>query len=288
MRTQEVIASFMADRKLRGLSTRTLESYDCHLRQLAQLSQDYPPKPVIVQQFLAGVKGVYNADAHYRTFQAIDNYAHKRFKTKNFMCYVTRPRIPKQIMPTISNTELNLLATFLEKAPLRDKAIICLFIDTAIRKGEASNLKRKDIQEDRIIVQGKTGYRVVPVSPITRELLISLPAHEDGYVFHGTHRYRNHRLSSTGLYKIVKKYLSMVGYKGKQLGPQTLRRSFGVFHLKDGGDIRSLQLILGHSNPNTTMNYYTPLLTEDVIQIHHKHSPGRVFTPNHAGYVEDF
>lgn len=25
------------------------------------------------------------------------------------------------------------------------------------------------------------------------------------------------------------------------------------------------------------LNYYTPMLTQDVIEIHHKHSPGKVF-----------
>lgn len=277
MRTQEVVTSFMADCKLRGLSHKTLEDYNRHTSQLPILSPKFPPKAEIIQQFLANVKGVYNADAHYRTFNALDNYAHKRFKTRNFMCSVTRPRVPKQIMPTISDTELNLLAMFLENAPLRDKAILTLFVDTAIRTGEACNLKRMDIQEDRITVTGKTGYRVAPLSKITRDLLLALPVHEDGYVFHGTHKYRDKPLNTTGFYKIVKKYLSMVGYQGRQFGPQTLRRSFGVFHLKDGGDLKSLSLILGHSNITTTANYYTPLLTEDVIQIHHKHTPGRVF-----------
>jgi len=277
MRTKEVIASFMADCKLRGLSARTLENYDCHTKRLIEISPHFPPKPVIIQQFLAGVKGAYNADSYYRTFRAVDNYAHKTFNTPNFMKSVTRPRIPKEIMPTISNLELNLLATWLGSAKLRDKSVICLFVDTAIRSGEASNLKRDDIYEDKIIVRGKTGYRVVPISPFTRDLLLSLPAHEDGYVFHGTGRYKNYRLAKTGFYKIVKRYLKKVGYKGKQFGPQTLRRSFGVFHLKDGGDLKSLSLILGHSNITTTANYYTPLMIDDVVEIHHKHTPGRVF-----------
>ena len=280
MRTREVVASFMAHCTLRGLSTKTLEEYTRHTRRLEELSPEFPPKPSIVEEFLASVKGgAYNADAYYRTFRAIDNYAHNRFGLLNFMKSVTRPRIAKQIMPTISNLELNLLATFIQGASLRDKAVLCLFIDCAIRKGEASNLKRDDIKDDRIIVHGKTGYRVVPISPMTRDLLLSLPVHEDGYVFHGEDygRYKNHRLASTGLYKIVKKYLKKAGYTGKQFGPQTLRRSFGVFHLKDGGDLKTLSLILGHSNITTTASYYTPLLTEDIIEIHHQHTPIKMF-----------
>jgi len=277
VKTQEVVASFMADCRLRGLSPRTLRGYDYHVKRLIQLSPQFPPKPESIQIFLSTIKGTYNADSHWRTYHALGNYAERRYGIPNFMRGVTRPRVPKQIMPTISDTELNLLAVFLEKAPARDKAILALFIDTAIREGEAVNLKRRDVGEDRIIIHGKTGYRVAPISKITRDLILSLPVHEDGYVFHGTNKNKNKPLGSTGFYKVVKKYLTMVGYSGKQFGPQTLRRSFGRFHLKDGGDMQSLSLILGHKSIKTTADYYAPLLTEDVIEIHHKHTPGKVF-----------
>ena len=276
MKVTEAIVSFMTDCKLRGLSRKTLESYSHHLKNLSALSKGFPPKPEVIQGFLATLNP-YNADAHFRTFRALDNYAARRFRTRNFMKSVTRPRIAKQIMPTISAWQLELLAVLLKDAPIRDRAIISLFVDTAIRKGEAANLKREDILEDRIIVHGKTGYRVAPLSGFTRDLLLSLPADPDGYIFHGTHRYRNHRLCATGIYKIVKKYLCKVGYEGKQASPQILRRSYGVFHLKDGGDLKSLSLILGHSSVATTDKYYTPLLAEDVIEIHHKHTPIKVF-----------
>lgn len=278
MRTREVVGNFMADAKLRGLSARTLEGYACHLGRLTELSHDYPPKPDIIQTFLANVKGgPHNADAHYRTFRALSRWAQKRYKTKNFMKSVTRPRVPKQIMPTISEMQLSLLAAWVAEAPLRDKAIIMLFVDTAIRSGEACNLKREDIHEDRIVIHGKTGYRVAPISPSTREVVLSLPAYPDGYVFHGEDSHVNQPLKKTGFYKVVRRYLRLVGHTGKQFGPQILRRSFGVFHLKDGGDLKSLSMILGHSNITTTANYYTPLLTEDVIEIHHKHTPIKVF-----------
>lgn len=278
LNTQEVGYRFIEDCKLRELSPKTIVGYVSHIKALVRASSEFPPTPDMVQHLLASVKGgKHNADSHYRTYNALGNYAEREYGIPNFMHKVVRPRVPKQIMPTITNTELNQLAMVLNSAPSRDKAIIALFVDTAIRNGEAVNLKRKDILEDRIIITGKTGSRVAPLSPVTRELLLALPVYEDGYVFHGTDSHKNTPLGLTGLYKVVRKYLLKIGYQGKQFGSQTLRRSFGRFHLLDGGDMQSLSLILGHKNITTTANYYAPLLDEDVIKIHHQHTPGRVF-----------
>jgi len=277
IKTQEVGDSFLKNCRDRELSPQTLGGYVFHIKRLVTLSEWFPPEPEIVQQCLADIGGRYAADWYYRTWHALGTYAEKRYKVLNFMRNVTRPHITKQIMPTISAVELGRLALLLRDAPLRDKAIIALLVDTAIRSGEAANLKREDILEDRIIVHGKTGFRVAPLSPITRELLLALPATTDGYVFHGTNRKESKPLGHKGFWEMVHKYLRAAGYKGKQASPQTLRRSFGIFHLKDGGDLKSLSLILGHKNITTTANYYAPFLDEDVIAIHHKHTPGRVF-----------
>jgi len=279
MKTLEVVVSFMAYCRLRRLSPKTVRGYDQHTKKLIELSPKFPPKPDVIQNFLATLSP-YSADAFYRTFRAADNYAHKRFKTKNFMKSVTRPRVPKQIMPTISQSQLITLAWRLETASPRNRAIIATLIDTGIRVGELCNLKRKDILqfEDRIIIHGKTGYRVAPISAISREFLLALPEHPDGYLLYGTGKYKNTPLGETGVYKIVRRYLIRAGYEEtKQFGGQVLRRSFGRFWLLDGGDMKSLSQTLGHASIATTDKYYTPLLTEDVIEIHHKHTPGRVF-----------
>ena len=280
MNMQEVVGSFMADCKLRGLSTRTLEGYSHHLAQLSQLTHDYPPKPDIIQEFLANVNGgPYSRDAFFRSFRALSNYGHKRFKTKNFMKSVTRPRIPKQVMPTLSYFELSLLAASMDAATPRDKAILCLLIDTAIRSGEAANLQRRDIQETTVTIHGKTGYRVAPISPSVRDRLLALPIYDDGYVFHGegASKYHHSRLQKTGFYQVVRKYVRLSGYSGRQFGPQLLRRSFGKFWLLAGGDLKSLSLILGHASVATTDKYYTPLAIEDVVHIHREHTPIKVF-----------
>jgi len=109
---------------------------------------------------------------------------------------------------------------------------------------------------------------------IAKELLLSLPNYDDGYIFHGR---LGGRLKESGLYKVVKHYLIKVGYTGKQFGPQTLRRSFSRFWFREGGDPKSLQLILGHADISTTLKYYVAWQEEDVIEIHHKHTPIKVF-----------
>jgi len=275
IKTQELGNSFLADCRDRKLSPKTTKGYISHIKQLVELSEEFPPEPKVIQGFLANTNGTYNADAHYRTWHALGNYAKRQYGIPNFMDEVIRPRIPKQIMPTISSDELLRLGKLLNReAPPRDRAIVALFVDTGIRSGEACNLKRKDIGEDRIIVTGKTGYRVAPLSSITRELLLALPIHKDGYVFHGR---LGKPLGSTGFYKVVHRYLRLAGYTGRQASPQILRRSLGRFWLLSGGDMKSLSLALGHASVATTDKAYTPLLEQDVIKIHHKHTPGRVF-----------
>jgi len=276
IKTQEIGNSFLADCRDKKLSPKTIEGYIPHIKKLIELSKEFPPGPKVLQEFL-GSKGAYNADAHYRTWHAVGNYAKRQYRIPNFMDGVIRPRIPKQIMPTLEEEHLKKLAILLKGAPARDKAILCLLIDTAIRSGELANLRLDDIRQDTIFVHGKTGHREVPISSYTRGLLLSLPTHEDGYVFHGTGKYKGYRLGKTGIYMVVRKYLRMVGHTGKQFGAQVLRRSFGRWWLLDGGDMKSLSIIYGHSSVATTDKAYTPLVIQDVANLHHRHSPGGVF-----------
>jgi integrase len=281
LRTQEVIDSFMADCELRELSEKTRSEYRRHLEYLSIYCPQLPPRKLgIIQPALISVKGgVYNRHAHWRTFRRFANFSVDNYGIPNFMKGIGQPKRPNKPLPVLSETEINLLPWALETASPRDKAIIVLFLDTAIRQGEACALKREDMTqfEDRFAVYGKTGYRIVPISPITRELCLSLPVHEDGYLFHGTGRYKNTPLGKRGYYDIVSKYLKKIGWRFDKKGAHTLRRSHILHHLKSGGNAKSAQMIAGHADAATTLRYYAPYLTNDVIEQHNKYSPGRVF-----------
>ncbi|GAG64759.1 unnamed protein product [marine sediment metagenome] len=140
---------------------------------------------------------------------------------------------------------------------LRDRAILTLFIDSGIRSSELAELRRQDIKAETVRVHGKTGEREVPISDETRRLLLSVIAEDskDEYVFH------SHKglLTRNGVYRIVFGHMRKAGIKGPKLGPHRIRHAFGKTYLVSGGDVRSLQEIMGHASITTTQKYATLL-----------------------------
>jgi len=175
-------------------------------------------------------------------------------------------------MPTLEAIDINLLLLFLGAKPLRDRALITLLLDTGIRSGELVGLRVGDIRDGSILVTGKTGQRKVPISEPTQGLLNQLTYMLDisSFVFVGQHG----RLTRSGVYRLIRQCHKQVGVFGSKLGAHRIRHTFGRHYLVNGGDIRSLQLILGHSNIHTTEKYAS-LADTEVAEKHRQFSPLR-------------
>ncbi len=61
--------------------------------------------------------------------------------------------------------------------------------------------------------------------------------------------------------------------KVERLYPHLLRHTFANLYLRSDGDLRSLQLILGHADVQTTAMIYTDPDIRDLQTKHHRHSP---------------
>jgi len=133
------------------------------------------------------------------------------------------------------------------------ECLVCYtLLDTGMRVSELANLKKEQIewQHNSIIVYGKGGpygkktkRRIVPMTDRVKKLL------EVHFSTRG-----DFGISARTIQRIVKKVGNKAGIS-KKVHPHILRHTFAVKAIRNGIDIKALQLILGHDRLETTAIY---------------------------------
>ena len=148
----------------------------------------------------------------------------------------------------------------------RDYTILAVLLDTGIRIGELASMTCGSILAEGALVTGKTGDRMVPMSPRVLDL-VNMQGDERG-LWIGSQG----RLTHWGLQQIVRRSMRRAGFAPPKMGPHTLRHTFGMHYILRGGDVFSLQRIMGHQRLATTM-IYVDMSAELVAGQHRKFSP---------------
>ena len=163
---------------------------------------------------------------------------------------------------------------------VRDKSILEMMYATGLRISELTGLKTNNIflEENFIRVMGKGNKeRVIPFGEKAgkylieyyekaRHLLIKDKVSDFVYL-----NARGKGITRQGAWKIVKAYGSKLGISF-ELSPHVLRHSFATHLLENGADLRSIQLLLGHSSISTT-EIYTHLAKSRIQESYQKHHP---------------
>jgi integrase/recombinase XerD len=82
---------------------------------------------------------------------------------------------------------------------------------------------------------------------------------------------KGQHFSRQGFWKILNCYGKKAGINTK-ITPHSLRHSFATHILRNGGDIRTVQAMLGHEDLSTTQ-IYTKLANKDIVSAHQKFHP---------------
>ncbi len=163
---------------------------------------------------------------------------------------------------------------------IRDRAMLETLYACGIRASELVKLELNSVNFDLgyLIVYGKgSKERLVPTGEKARSALkdflaLSRPnilkARSSRYLFVTR---RGEGMTRQGFWKILKNYATKCGINRK-ISPHTIRHSFATHLLERGADLRTIQIMLGHSDISTTQ-IYTHIAKERLKEIHRKHHP---------------
>ncbi len=284
--------NFLAVEK--GVSLNTLEAYSRDLNKYVEFMQnrgiktieDITPDDVIA--CLGNLrKGGLMANSINRGLAAIRGFykylLRENIVDENPVANIELGRVWMRLPDTLSRAEMNLLLEQPEMKTLlgmRDKTMLELMYATGIRVSELISLTINSInwQVGYLVTMGKGGKeRIVPIGKTAFDCLHQyvesirprlLKENMTSILFLNR---SGKGLSRQGFWKIVKKYVNKTGMR-KKVHPHTFRHSFATHLLEGGADLRSVQVMLGHTDISTTQ-IYTHVTRERLKDIHKKYHP---------------
>lgn len=167
----------------------------------------------------------------------------------------------------------------------RDVAVLTLLYGAGLRISEALSLNRNDVPPDTeaanakawatweaLRVRGKGDKdRVVPVLPVVRAAISDYLGHlpkdraPDEPLFLGA---RGGRLSPRAMQSLMQRLRSALGLPDSAT-PHALRHSFATHLLAGGGDLRTIQELLGHASLAATQ-VYTEVDSKHLLDVYDK------------------
>ncbi|THF70701.1 integrase [Deinococcus sp. Arct2-2] len=221
-------------------------------------------------------------DAHYRALKGLFGWAvAEELLDRDPTRRLERPQKPQRMMVTLSPDECRRLLDVARKSPSkgRDTAMVVTLFDTGLRLAELAGLTLTDVRftEGHLLVVGKGNKeRVVPLGMRSTETL-------ERYI--RRHRQPRHisvqgvflgrtglPLTRSGVSQVLADLAKQAAIPRAHAAPHAFRRAFAVNYLRNGGDVFSLQHVMGHTNLDMTRRY-VQLLPEDLQQVHGRVSP---------------
>jgi integrase/recombinase XerD len=178
---------------------------------------------------------------------------------------IESPRLKRKLPTVLSVSEVNRLIESINgnsALSIRDRAILELMYGCGLRISELLKLYIEDLflKEDFIRVKGKgSKERIVPLGSKAKDAIMDYLNDSRAILDKklSTNLFLNkngNKLSRVGIWKNLRKYVLLSGIK-KNVTPHTLRHSFATHLLERGASLRTVQILLGHSDISTTQIY---------------------------------
>jgi integrase/recombinase XerC len=262
---------------IKRLSKHTTKAYVTDLYYFLQFLNKYLEQKITTQTLQALTIKEFRAwlaDRRMRELKAISN-ARAISVLKNFYSFLKTKGIENQEVYLIKMNKINkplpkalalfdvneAIANIREISQgwqgLRDLSILYLLYGAGLRISEVLSITKTNLRGDALIILGKGNKeRLIPLLPQVKQMTLDYCEKcpfdiENGSIFKNT---KGMDLSADLVRHKLKKLRRAIGLP-ESASPHAYRHSFATHLLAEGGNIRTIQELLGHKSISTTQRY---------------------------------
>ncbi len=278
----------------KGLADLTLRAYQQDLRQFSRWLVKRHQKLVSadqssIQKFLAErFDGGASARSNARLLSTLKQYYRHLIKLgkrqDNPTALISAPRIHRTLPQSLTESDIEKLLSAPDLETdfgMRDRCMLELMYSSGLRVSELVGLQMNQVNTNlglvRLIGKGSK-ERVIPVGEEALHWLAmyvkqSRPGLQrekvpNDALFLSS---RGTAITRQAFWQNIKKHLLKAGVK-TVFSPHSLRHAFATHLLNHGADLRTVQMLLGHSSLSTTQ-IYTHIAQSRLQSIHARHHP---------------
>ena len=223
-----------------------------------------------------------SVQTYVRALRGFFNWIYREGYTReNILANLRPPKAPRTLAEVLRDEEVGRILACADPETSwgsRDSAMLIVMLDTGLRLSEVANLAMANahLDEGYLKVMGKGAKeRMVPIGGVAQKALLRyvykfrpepLNASEDTLFLTPEGR----AMSANGVQMVIRRLALKSGVK--RLHPHLCRHTFATNYLMNGGDVFTLQQILGHTTLEMVRRYVN-LASAHVRVQHRKFSP---------------
>jgi site-specific recombinase XerD len=267
------VEAFMKDRQAQGMSKHTIRHYYYQFKPFLKYCDNQLIKSILdispqtIREYLLFLQGNgHNAgglQVAYRVIRAFLNWYEIEVEPENWKNPIRKVKAPKVPIEPLEPANPESISKIISVCPndniygIRDKAILYTLLDTGCRASEFLQIDLKDIDliSGSIILRKTKGKRprTVFISKLTKKIIKKYIALRDDNSPALWVNDEKERLEYWGLRSMLTRRAIQAGVKPE--GVHSIRRLYALTMLRNGVNVYSLQLLMGHSDLQVLRRY---------------------------------
>lgn len=287
MNWEELLEEYLLELVVRGYTERTIEGYTSTLTRVSKYfaEQGIDPLQVKKQHLKRWVVhcmdsgyGAYTINKMLTTVKGMYAYCiSEEYLTVNPCIGVPNQRRDRKIIYPLNDSEIKQILHVAAQHPYpllrhRNKVILMLMLDCGLRIGEVERLNEGDVLQNQLYIKKAKNRkeRAVALSPATKKAIMQyvrqkhrLGLDNEALIVN----YHNTRMTRNNIWTMMNKLKEKVNIREEvRFSGHTLRHTYAAMQIRNGLDIHTLSLNMGHEDISITQIYLRSLHSDDFIE----------------------